>query len=699
MSEQPPVGPAHLAPRLVHGVQRRARPAGGTLLARPGAVFLDVAAAEVGVLDLLDGSLSLEALVARALTLQPPVRPLALLRLLRRLHSSGFVDGLEGAARDLFGRRPRGRLRRWLWPLLDLRLHVTPLRVLAAWGALVPRGAWTVFHALSAVAFLSFLVLAAVLDVRLDPLPGPGDGLPELLGSYVAVAFTLSVRSLLRGAALRSQGVGVPAGGLRLLAGVLHVDVDCGERGAAPRAARLQVALVGLSAVALVAAVAGWLHLLLGTPIAARVAASASLLLVLVATPYARTDLWHLQGLLTRIPGLRRRTLAFLLGGLGRVLGRRGDGSAGERPYVLLSSLWLGHTALALYLLGEHLLPSALALLMDSVTGQLPGDAAQTALLVASAALCVGLLVTLGTLALALVVVVAASVRALFTGLRRRRPQAVLPREEERQRHRALLDTVPVLAVLEPSGRDLIVEHMRVERYRPGREILTQGRPRDRLCLLVSGTCGVELQEPSGLRHAIGRLDAGDCFGELALVDDGPRGATVRADSECVVLALDRRELDELAAELGPGLEALRAEARLRAELSRLPGFLHLAPGEVERLRKATHEVSVAGGATVVGEGERDDALYLIRSGSCRVRRAGAGGAAEELATLSSGDHFGAVAPLLGVARTASVVADVAVTLLRVDGDALRQVLLENFLAALRLQQGFTQVYRGGEVR
>ncbi len=217
--------------------------------------------------------------------------------------------------------------------------------------------------------------------------------------------------------------------------------------------------------------------------------------------------------------------------------------------------------------------------------------------------------------------------------------------------------------------------------------------------MLVDGTCRVELQEPSGLRHTIGRLDAGDCFGELALLDPGPRGATVRAVSECTVLSLARRELDTLEDKLGAGLEAVRAEVRLRTELSRLPGFLHLAPAEVERLRSACAEVALAEGAEVVGEGGSDDALYVIRTGSCTVQRLSPDGDQQELATLSPGDHFGEVAPLLGVARTASVLAAEPATLLRLDGEAVRQVLLDNFVAALRLQRGFSQVYGDGELR
>jgi len=69
-----------------------------------------------------------------------------------------------------------------------------------------------------------------------------------------------------------------------------------------------------------------------------------------------------------------------------------------------------------------------------------------------------------------------------------------------------------------------------------GEAIVTQGETGERFYLIASGE--VEIHVDGALRH---RSCAGDCFGEIALLNDVPRTATVVAASGCELLALERR--------------------------------------------------------------------------------------------------------------------------------------------------------------
>ena len=69
-----------------------------------------------------------------------------------------------------------------------------------------------------------------------------------------------------------------------------------------------------------------------------------------------------------------------------------------------------------------------------------------------------------------------------------------------------------------------------------GEEIVTQGEPGKRFYLIAGGE--VEIRIDGAFRH---RQCAGDCFGEIALLNDLPRTATVVALPGCRLLALDRR--------------------------------------------------------------------------------------------------------------------------------------------------------------
>ena len=74
----------------------------------------------------------------------------------------------------------------------------------------------------------------------------------------------------------------------------------------------------------------------------------------------------------------------------------------------------------------------------------------------------------------------------------------------------------------------------------PGEVIFRQGDPVDSVYFIVSG----ELQGTTE-RHSF-RLGAGDFFGEIALLHDGRRTATVTASTSCQLLMLDRGDFSRL---------------------------------------------------------------------------------------------------------------------------------------------------------
>jgi MFS family permease len=69
-----------------------------------------------------------------------------------------------------------------------------------------------------------------------------------------------------------------------------------------------------------------------------------------------------------------------------------------------------------------------------------------------------------------------------------------------------------------------------------GEEIVTQGEPGERFYMVAAGE--VEIHIDGHRRHSSG---AGECFGEIALLNDMPRTATVIATRDCQLLALERR--------------------------------------------------------------------------------------------------------------------------------------------------------------
>jgi peroxiredoxin (alkyl hydroperoxide reductase subunit C) len=83
--------------------------------------------------------------------------------------------------------------------------------------------------------------------------------------------------------------------------------------------------------------------------------------------------------------------------------------------------------------------------------------------------------------------------------------------------------------------------------------------------------------------------------------------------------------------------------------------FPDLAGPELEALAERAEEVSVAGGETIVAEGDSADRFYVIAHGEVAVSRRTSEGEEIELATLGPGQFFGEVGILAETRRTATV--------------------------------------------
>jgi NADH dehydrogenase len=87
------------------------------------------------------------------------------------------------------------------------------------------------------------------------------------------------------------------------------------------------------------------------------------------------------------------------------------------------------------------------------------------------------------------------------------------------------------------------------EHYEPGQEVFRQGELGDRLYLVLSGEVDV-VREEAGESRVLARLGPGQWFGEMALLHQTVRTASVRCAAPLDVLSLPREEFSVLAAHL-----------------------------------------------------------------------------------------------------------------------------------------------------
>lgn len=146
----------------------------------------------------------------------------------------------------------------------------------------------------------------------------------------------------------------------------------------------------------------------------------------------------------------------------------------------------------------------------------------------------------------------------------------------------ALLRQSFLFAGLDCPVLENLAEHALLIRYAPGQLIVREGDPGESLMVIKEGIVRISAQAPTARVVVLGELSQGDVFGEIALLDGGPRSADAHAQTNCTLLELNRRALLSVISanpSVAIGLIEILC-ARLRRSDQRMMeiGFLQLPP-------------------------------------------------------------------------------------------------------------------------
>jgi CRP-like cAMP-binding protein len=99
-----------------------------------------------------------------------------------------------------------------------------------------------------------------------------------------------------------------------------------------------------------------------------------------------------------------------------------------------------------------------------------------------------------------------------------------------------------LLGKLSPNEIDALISYARVERYPAGREIFAKGSPGQCLMAVSRGSVKISSLSVGGKEIVFAIFNAGDIFGEIAVLDGEERSADATAMTECELLVLNRRD-------------------------------------------------------------------------------------------------------------------------------------------------------------
>lgn len=121
-------------------------------------------------------------------------------------------------------------------------------------------------------------------------------------------------------------------------------------------------------------------------------------------------------------------------------------------------------------------------------------------------------------------------------------PGATFGAEFHRERSYSVISNLPV------QHAEKVLASLQSLEVSAGDTIVRQGTPADKLLIMVEGEADV-IREELGQERVIGSLSSGQLFGEVAIMRDEPRSASVRATTNAKLLTLDRERFRNLIAQ------------------------------------------------------------------------------------------------------------------------------------------------------
>ncbi|MEZ0313181.1 MAG: cyclic nucleotide-binding domain-containing protein [Myxococcota bacterium] len=205
------------------------------------------------------------------------------------------------------------------------------------------------------------------------------------------------------------------------------------------------------------------------------------------------------------------------------------------------------------------------------------------------------------------------------------------------------LPTIPLFSELPKNAFIALLERMEMRNAVPDEFIIRQGDVDDSMFIVSSGRVKITKTGDQGKEVVLAHLTDGAFFGEMALLSESPRTASVIAEEETLLFQVSRETLSSVVDSYPSVKHALLRFYRQRL-LSNLmatsPIFRPLDANQRRTLIEQFKSREVGANEKLLEEGEKGDGLYLLLSGRAEVSKK-VDGKRQVLAHLKEGDVFG----------------------------------------------------------
>jgi cAMP-dependent protein kinase regulator len=230
--------------------------------------------------------------------------------------------------------------------------------------------------------------------------------------------------------------------------------------------------------------------------------------------------------------------------------------------------------------------------------------------------------------------------------------------DEQRQRLAEAVRNILLFRALDKEQMQEVLDAMFERVVEEGDLVIKQGDDGDNFYVIQNGIFHALVGEPGQEPKHIHTYENSGSFGELALLYNMPRAATIKAHTDGSLWAMDRQTFRRILLK-----SAFKKRKMYESLIESVPMLKTLQPYERMNLADALVPKTYTSGDRIIKQGDAADGMYFVEDGVVIISVLDDSGKEVEINRLGKGGYFGELALVTHRPRAASAYAEAEVKL------------------------------------